>query len=509
MATGRHGGWRAQPLRDWTLRTRLIASFLGLLIVLCAGIGFVTELALSRSLTGQLDRQLSAAGGLAARDSDHPQLGPGSALPADPRRFLLPPGNPIGSIGAVITGGKVAASALQDGSNARPPLSEAVQQQLLTLRPDGRPRSVRLPGLDEYRIIARTMPNGDVLVSGFSLKSVSSTLTNLTLVITALAVLGLVIAGVVGAVIVRLALRPLRRVTATASRVAELPLDEGEVALAERVPDPNPHTEVGQVGVALNRMLENISEALTARHRSETRVRQFVADASHELRTPLASIRGYAELTRRSREVAPPDIAHAMSRVESEAGRMTTLVEDLLLLARLDAGRPLESAEVDLTRLAVDAVSDAHAAGPRHRWQLDVPDEPLVVKGDAPRLHQVLTNVLANARTHTPPGTAVQLSLRRQGDCAVLAVRDDGPGIPAELMPDIFERFSRGEQSRSRTAGSTGLGLAIVAAVVAAHHGRIAVRSQPGDTVFTVELPIHGDRQVASQSAASLAGNAV
>jgi len=502
-------GRRLKPFRDWTLRTRLIASFLGLLIVLCAGIGFFTEVALSRSLTGQLDKQLSASGGMSVRDSDHQRGGPGAGPDSNPGRYLLPPGNPIGSIGAIIDNGTVVSSALQDGNDARPALSSAVRQRLLTLRADGEPRSVELPGLGDYRVIARTMPDGDVLVSGFSLAEVSNTLADLTLAITALAALGLVIAGLVGALILRLALRPLQRVTATASRVADLPLDEGEVALAERVPNPNPHTEVGQVGVALNRMLDNIGEALNARHRSETRVRQFVADASHELRTPLASIRGYAELTRRSRDAAPPDIAHAMSRVESEAGRMTTLVDDLLLLARLDAGRPLESAEVDLTRLAVDATSDAHAAGPQHRWQLVVPDEPVLVLGDAPRLHQVLTNLLANARTHTPPGTTVRISLQRQDNCAVLAVHDDGPGIPADLMPDIFERFSRGEQSRSRTAGSTGLGLAIVAAVVAAHHGRIVVHSAPGDTVFTVELPLHGNRLAASQTAASLAGNSV
>jgi two-component system, OmpR family, sensor kinase len=271
------------------------------------------------------------------------------------------------------------------------------------------------------------------------------------------------------------------------------------------VPDANPRTEVGQVGVALNRMLTNVTDALNARHRSELRVRQFVADASHELRTPSAAIRGYAELTRRSRQVAPPDIAHAMSRVESEAGRMTTLVEDLLLLARLDAGRPLESAEVDLTRLAVDAISDAHAAGPDHRWQLDVPDEPLLVIGDAARLHQVLTNLLGNARTHTPAGTEVQISLKRQGQTALIEVHDNGPGIPADLMPDIFERFSRGEQSRSRTAGSTGLGLAIVAAVVAAHAGQIVATSRPGDTRFSVRLPIHGGPSASSQTSASLA----
>jgi two-component system OmpR family sensor kinase len=329
---------------------------------------------------------------------------------------------------------------------------------------------------------------------------------NLTAAITIVTLVGLIIAAVLGAFIVRLALRPLRRVTSTASKVAEMPLDEGEVALAVRVPNPNPHTEVGQVGVALNRMLENVSDALNARHQSETRVRQFVADASHELRTPLASIRGYAELTRRSREIAPPDIAHAMTRVESEANRMTTLVEDLLLLARLDAGRPLAAAEVDLTRLIVDVISDAHAAGPAHKWHLDVGDEPVTVHGDEARLQQVLVNILANARTHTPVGTNVWVSLAQHGKSVVIEVRDDGPGIPPGLMPDIFERFSRGEGSRSRAAGSTGLGLAIVAAVVAAHGGDIAVRSAPGETVFTVQLPMHGATTTQSQTAASFTG---
>ncbi len=498
---------RPQPLRDWTLRARLIASFLGLLVLLCVGIGSFTAIALQHSLTGQLDSQLRRAGGRSSNAY------PGSGDPAHTlaalggnRSFLLPPGNPPGSIGAQITGGTVVEAVMLDANADRTTLSSTADPALLSIPVDGKPRSIALPGLGEYQVLARTTPDGDTLVSGFSLKSVFSTLTNLTLVITGLTALGLVIAGLVGALIVRLALRPLRRVTATATRVADMPLDEGEVALAERVPAPNPHTEVGQVGVALNRMLENVNDALNARHRSETRVRQFVADASHELRTPLASIRGYAELTRRSREVAPPDIAHAMSRVESEAGRMTTLVEDLLLLARLDAGRPLEAAEADLTRLAVDAVSDAHAAGPDHSWQLDVPDDPLVMQGDGARLHQVLTNLLANARTHTPAGTQVRVSLSQQGDRAILAVRDDGPGISPTLMPDIFERFSRGEPSRSRTAGSTGLGLAIVAAVVAAHGGRIDVTSAPGNTVFTVTLPMHGNQQASPQTFESFAG---
>ncbi len=495
-------------LRNWTLRTRLVASFLGLLLLACAGIGVFSGVAVKNSITEQLDKQLRDAGRMSARDSGRFNNPPPTRVRDDPARYLLPPGVPLGSVGAAITYGTVTSSALQDNDNITPALSADVQHVLLDVPADGKPRGVTLPGLGSYRVIASQNDAGYVLVTGFPTKDIAHTISSLTVAIIGLTVLALIIAGLVGTFIVRLALRPLRRITTTATRVAEMNLEEGEVAVAERVPAPNPHTEVGQVGVALNRMLENVTDALNARHHSEMRVRQFVADASHELRTPLASIRGYAELTRRSREVAPPDIAHAMSRVESEAGRMTTLVEDLLLLARLDAGRPLECAEVDLTRLAVDTLSDAHAAGPDHHWNLELPEDPVTVLGDEPRLHQVLANLLANARAHTPPGTHVTVSLSQQGQYALLSVTDDGPGIPAELMPDIFQRFSRGEQSRSRTAGSTGLGLAIVAAVVAAHGGRIDVSSVPGNTRFTVTLPLHGIRQAASQSAASLAGHA-
>jgi two-component system OmpR family sensor kinase len=283
----------------------------------------------------------------------------------------------------------------------------------------------------------------------------------------------------------------LTRVVATAGEVANLPLDRGEVQLPVRVsePDANPYTEVGRLGLALNRMLDHISTALSTRQASESRVRQFVADASHELRTPLAAIRGYTELAQRKRDQVPDDVAHAMSRVESEAVRMTHLVEDLLLLARLDSGRPLESEPVDLSRLSADVASDAHVAGPDHQWNLDVPTDPLYVTGDDARLHQVVANLLANARTHTPPGTSVTLSLHAEPDEAVLRVADDGPGIPAELQSEVFERFARGDTSRSRKGGSTGLGLAIASAVVRAHSGRIELRSAPGWTEFTVRLP--------------------
>jgi two-component system OmpR family sensor kinase len=259
-----------------------------------------------------------------------------------------------------------------------------------------------------------------------------------------------------------------------------------------RVPeaDTDPRTEVGQVGSALNRMLGHVADALAVRHASETRVRQFVADASHELRTPLAAIRGYAELTRRSRDEVPRDVAHALGRVESESARMTTLVDDLLLLARLDSGRPLDNDAVELSGLVVDAVNDAHAAGPEHRWLLSLPDQAITVPGDTARLHQVLANLLANARTHTPPGSTVTTGLTTTSDgWAEVTVTDDGPGIPPDLLPDIFERFARGDTSRSRAAGSTGLGLAIVAAVVDAHRGAVSVGSIRGRTVFTVRLP--------------------
>jgi two-component system OmpR family sensor kinase len=245
-------------------------------------------------------------------------------------------------------------------------------------------------------------------------------------------------------------------------------------------------------------MVDRVAEGLTARHTSETRVRQFVADASHELRTPLASIQGYTEFSQRlvndiddgvdagSRR---RDLAHALGRVSAESRRMVQLVEDMLLLARLDAGRPLENEDVDLSELVVHAVSDAHVAGPDHRWALDIPDEPVMTTGDRSRLHQALANLLSNARVHTPSGTKIVTSLARNDDGSVtMTVVDDGPGIPDTLMPHVFERFARGDDSRSRVSGSTGLGLAISRAVVRAHGGTIGVDSGMHGTAFTVTL---------------------
>jgi two-component system OmpR family sensor kinase len=464
------------------LRTRLLAAILALMAVVLTIIGVVTVVLMRERLIGQIDERLGMASGfnngLPHPDGGGGGYGPGTQAP--PPGQLLARITPDGSQGSYVRTDHSASQLTPD------------QLAALNATPaDSRPHTVDLGALGTFRVVTVSHSDGDVLVTGFPLEDVQDSVTALILVEVGVAGAGLVLAGVAGAAIVRLNLRPLRRVAATARRVAELPLAQGEVDLSVRVPDvdTDPRTEVGQVGASLNRMLGHIGDALAARHASETRVRQFVADASHELRTPLAAIRGYAELTRRSRAATPPDVAQALERVESASARMTTLVDDLLLLARLDSGRPLARAAVDLSRLAVDAVTDAHAAGPDHNWILDLPDEAVVVTGDTSRLHQVLANLLANARTHTPPGTAVTVKLSTMDGWAEMAVSDNGPGIPPKLQPDVFERFARGDSSRSRAVGSTGLGLAIVAAVVDAHRGQVTVTSRPGHTEFVVRLP--------------------
>jgi two-component system, OmpR family, sensor kinase len=483
----------AARFAGWSLQARLVAALVALLAVVCLVVGVITEFALHRSLVNQVDAQLVAAAGRSGAFVEVREDGDGG-LPPGPK-FILAPGQAAGTLGARVSGDAVAEAGYLDESGTPQAVPAQAAAAIASVPVDGRPHTRGLGDLGSYRLLAAREPSGDVLVTGLPLREVRAAVLDQATVIVAVVLVGLLAAAVLGAAIIRRTLRPLRRVAATASRVAQLPLDRGEVALAERVPaaDTDPRTEVGRVGAALNTLLGHVGAALAARHASETRVRQFVADASHELRTPLAAISGYAELTRRTRAGVPDDIARALDRVESEAARMTTLVEDLLLLARLDSGPPLDRAPVDLSQLTVDAVSDAHAAGPDHRWRLDLPDRPVPVTGDAARLHQVLANLLGNARTHTPPGTTVTVRLAPSDGSAVLTVADDGPGIPAELQSEVFERFARGDSSRSRVDGNTGLGLAIVAAVVGAHGGTVEVTSRPGHTAFTVRLPAAGD----------------
>lgn len=493
----------ARARAPWSLRRRLVVAVVALLFAMTGVLAVTSTLALRGSLVAQLDAQLLAA---SERSQGAPRTGgpggfdrptppDGAPAPAEPPPFLLVAGQRTGTVGLVAAGGETVQSGFLDEDAAVRELDSAQEAALLAVAPGEPPRTVDLPGLGEFRVVAHTQPSGDVIVTGLSLAEVRATEAAYLTVEAIVLGVGLLVGGGTAALLVRRSLRPLDRMAATATRVARLPLHSGEVSIAERLPaqDTDPRTETGQVGAALNEMLGHVESALAARHDSETQVRQFVADASHELRTPLASIRGYAELVRRSREPVPEQARRALERVESEAVRMTALVEDLLLLARLDAGRLLERAQVDLAGLAVDAVADAHAAGPGHRWLLDLPEEPAVVVGDAARLHQVLVNLLSNARVHAPVGTTVRLRVhpatRDAADGVEIEVHDDGPGIPAELQPVLFQRFSRGDAARTRSSDSTGLGLAIVDAVVSAHAGTITVASGPGSTTFAVWLP--------------------
>ncbi|WP_320777892.1 HAMP domain-containing sensor histidine kinase [Streptomyces sp. CRN 30] len=495
--------------RPRTLRTRLVVASVALIAVVCAVIGTVTTLALRSHLYEELDGKLKE---IAVRASGPPgQLrdgrpGPGTQ-PLQLGTFVTEGPVPGYTIAARVEDGTITDAQYGDKSDAyemNPEELDDAQVSLLgAVARDEDAHTVDLPGLGTYRAMYTSSPTGSYYVA-VPTTDVDNTVNTLILVEASVTAAGLIAAGLASSVLVGVATRPLRRVAATATRVSELPLHCGEVTLNERVPESqtDPHTEVGQVGAALNRLLDHVHGALHARQASETRVRQFVADASHELRTPLASIRGYAELTRRGREQIGPDTRHALTRIESESGRMTLLVEDLLLLARLDAGRPLQFEHTDLVPLVVDTVSDARAAGRDHNWRLDLPDEPALVAADAARLQQVLVNLLANARTHTPPGTTVTARVRRGGPWLCVDVEDDGQGIPPELLPHVFERFARGDSARTRATGSTGLGLAIVQAVAAAHGGAVTVDSVPGRTVFTVHLPA-----VAPTSSARLASD--
>jgi two-component system, OmpR family, sensor kinase len=513
-SSSRTGSQVAGP-RHWlagrTLRGRLIAGLVTLLAVACAVVGIVTYVVLHRTLISQVDAQLTAAGGRYAscmetneaiekereRENSSSPASPSPAATTNPQGSLPAeqdcstiPGQAAGTLGARVKNGVVTAQGIVF---SKAHLSAADKAALARIPADGRYYTLDLASIHgDYRLTAVPGRDHDVLITGIPLAGMESTMRNVALAEITVFAAALVLTGIIGTGFVRLSLRPLRRVAATATRVTELPLASGDVALPERVPDADPRTEVGQVGTAFNRMLGHVESALTRRAASEARLRRFAADASHELRTPLAAIRGYAELARRHPGPVPADIAHALRRVESESARMSVLVDELLLLAQLDAGRPLAKEPVDLTRLAIDATSDARAAAPEHKWQLELPGEPVLVRGDEHRLRQVLANLLSNAGRHTPPGTTVTLALIEPGPDAssvVLSVTDDGPGIPADLQPGLFERFVRGDSSRSHAAGSTGLGLAIVDAVTAAHGGSVGVTSRPGSTRFVITLP--------------------
>jgi two-component system, OmpR family, sensor kinase len=519
--TRARGPARWLPAR--TLSGRLIAGLVALLALGCATVGVVTYWAIQRALTNELDNQLLAATSVANTCLDH-WFNPSGDNPGGDTG--QPSGNPLSSMycdglgtgtfvaylrqgqwGAMVVPNQITLSAADKATLASIPTTPMPKA-------GGPPTPTcitrDLPSAGgTYDLTVAADPNG-TYITGLSLSGTQDLLKDVALAEAGTFGAVLVFAGVVGTLWVRLSLRPLRRVAFTASEVADLPLESGEVELPRGVRVTDPATETGQLGLAFNRMLGHVEKALRRRAASEARLRRFAADASHELRTPLAAIRGYAELGLLHPGDSPETVTHALSRVLSESTRMSVLVDDLLLLARLDAGRPLDMEQVDMTRLAIEATSDARVARPGHRWMLELPDDPVEVRGDEHRLHQVLVNLLSNAGRHTPDGTTVTVAVSGElppgepgagpesmrhgtlpdGPLVVLTVTDDGPGIPGDLLPDLFERFTRADTARSHAtdASSTGLGLAIVDAVVAAHGGAVLVTSRPGMTRFTIVL---------------------
>jgi len=349
---------------------------------------------------------------------------------------------------------------------------------------------------DHWRAFSIPLSDGGSLTIAQNLNEVDRTVRRLVLVDLLLGTAVVIVIALVGAGIVRTSLKPLEEIEDTAEGIAR-----GN--LSRRVPDRDPRTEVGRLSDSINGMLGQIETAFTAQaaseaaaRRSEDRMRRFVADASHELRTPLTAIRGFAEFYRQGAARAPEETRRLIGRIESAAARMGLLVEDLLLLARLDQQRPLARTPVDLLAVAADSVQEAKATAPGHPIELEVAGGIYQVIGDEQRLRQVLGNLLANATTHTPEGTPVEVRLRpgtlRDEPAAVLEVVDTGPGLASEAAERIFERFYRADEARSQ--GGTGLGLAIVAALVAAHEGTVEVDSEPGDgATFRVTLPLAAD----------------
>ncbi|ROP61394.1 cell wall metabolism sensor histidine kinase WalK [Curtobacterium sp. PhB115] len=500
-----------------SLRWRIVAAVALLLVATNVVVGAVTVVAFRGYLVDRLDAELSTAANrtVGGRERGDSPTGPppgsesgsgSSSDPSDPsdppdpdNAFIGAPGQSAGTVVAIVRDGEVVLGGYTDSDGDQHGLSSAQEATLAAVDSGAAPATVDLGSLGAFRVQA-VGDDDEVFVTALPLGDLNAAIARLLLVIGIVTVLGLVVAAWALALLVRRSLRPLERVAAVASDVTALDLERGDPDIPVRVSgaDLTANREVAQVGTALNRLLGHVARALTVRRDAEAGMRTFVADASHELRTPIATVRAYAELTAGASDL---DAVHRnVERIGREAVRMGDLVEELLLLARLDAtaldagsvGVSPTHGPVDLTSVVVEATMDARAIAPEHRWTLQIVDDhPLVVSGDAAQLRRVVTNLLANARTHTPAGTAVVVSLQRIGPSGVarFVVANDGPPIPDAALPTLFDRFTRGEASRSREHGTSGLGLAIVRAVVAAHGGSVRVASEPGRTAFTVDLP--------------------
>ncbi len=473
-------------LRRMSLRARLSLG-----LVLIVGVGLVVaDIVIYQQvqsyLVGQVDSELNTA-----LPSVVAQLRSGGTFQGN---FGFGPDTPSGTCGALIDSTGIVVEtpvASLDGpapdfpSSLRNPSSSSTARYF-SVGAEGDP-SFRYQVLAQPVIISSRGGFGGqapgYAVVAIPLTSLDNTLSRLVTIDLAVSAVVLLALAVLGLVVVRVGMRPLGEIERTAAAIAA-----GD--LSRRVERSDAHTEVGRLGASLNEMLAQIEQAFAQQQASEARLRQFLADASHELRTPLTSIRGYSELFRRGASDRPKDLASAMRRIEDEAARMGVLVDDLLLLARLDQGRPLERAPVDLVAIAREVTADLAVIEPERPITFEA-STPIIVSGDEQRLRQAVANLIHNALDHTPAGTPVEIAVRVDGDRAVLTVADHGPGIPPEHLPRVFERFYRADPSRTRQSGGLGLGLAIVLSITEAHGGTTRAESEMGrGATFIVELPI-------------------
>ncbi|MEA2481470.1 MAG: two-component system, OmpR family, sensor kinase [Thermoleophilaceae bacterium] len=455
-----------------SLRGRLVAGVLVLAAVGMLLVGGVTYASQRSFQLSRVDSQLEGATFVLQRqfDGDHKpsERGPGGGPPPGGGAPSDTFGQKRDRAGNVLDD----AFLFPDEASSKPDLPKNI--------PVGQAETVDT-AIGSYRVLATNARDGSITVAAIPMSATNQALESLLLVegIVIAAVLTLV--GGFALVVVRVGLLPLDRMGHTAAAIAG-----GD--LSHRVATTDPRTEVGRLGLALNRMLDRLEDAFAAREASQQRLRRFIADASHELRTPLVSIRGYAELFRMGAAREPDDVAKAMRRIEEEAARMGVLVEDLLTLARLDQVRDVTHGAVDLSVLARDAVDDARATSPDREIGLDA--RPVAVTGDADQLRQVLANLLRNALVHTPEGTPIEVSVNRENGAVKLQVRDHGPGLPTDDADALFERFWRAEGGRERGKDGAGLGLAIVAGIVDGHAGSVSATNAPGGgAAFEVRLP--------------------
>jgi two-component system OmpR family sensor kinase len=471
-----------------SLRARLLLVTVGLVTLGLLIADVVTYRALEASLSARVDDQIKQTEALAIGGALHlqPQSWPNEPPPGPLTGF----GPPSGSYAAVLDGtGRVLDSAVFPEGDAPTPVLPAGLPGSVDAGTGVAHFSAASDGGPDFRVEAIGPEAGrGTLVIAIPLTEMRATLGRL-LAIEALVTLGVALAaGAIALWLVRLGLRPLATMGDTAGAIAA-----GD--LSRRVEPADDRTEIGKLGTSLNAMLAQIEAAFEERRASEARLRRFVADASHELRTPLTSIRGYAELFRRGAGERPEDLATSMARIEAEASRMGVLVDDLLLLARLDQGRQLEREQVDVSRVVADAADAAHVIEPGRTIELTTTTPNATVPGDPGRLRQVVDNLLENARVHTPAGTTTRVRVESQDGAVLLTIADDGPGMDPEVAARAFERFYRGDPARARSTGGVGLGLSIVSAIVHAHGGAVRVVDGSPGTAIEVVLPVTPRRE--------------